>query len=106
MAEQKKAPTVQDLQAQVEALQASLDTVNKLLSAQQPVLQPVKLAQDRDEAFQKKAAEMAKPCTQRTQEEAERRWGNDTPTRYPVAVADVPEIMVPARSPEEAKGRY
>ena len=106
MADEKKPMSdVAQLRAENEVLQNRLATIEKLLAAQQPVLQPIKLIQDRDEEFAERQKWLNKTCQERTQEIARKKW-NDSTTEYPVKVADVPEIMVPARSPEEAKGRY
>jgi hypothetical protein len=108
MADPKK-PEVVDvaaLQTQVSALQDQIANLQKTIAVERPVALPARIAQEREEAFEAMQAELGKSCSQRTQEAAEKLWGADTKTRYVVKVADQPELKIPARSPEEAKGRY
>lgn len=91
--------------SEVEELRHRVAAMEKLLAAQQPVLQPVAQAQEREREVQAKVAELSQSVTGRSQAEARRRW-RDSATEYPVSVADVPEILIPARSPEEARARY
>lgn len=106
MADEKKSP---DRLAQVEAENAALKdrlaNVEKLLAMQQPVTAPIKESMDREAEFELRKNDLSLSVKERTQAIARKRW-TDSKTEYPVQVADVPLFMIPARSPEEAKGRY
>ncbi len=110
MANETKSNTAPQVKASAETdrlaqLEAQIANLQKLLAAQQPVLQPIKLDQDREQELKERQEELSRTCQERTQAIARKMW-QDSPTEYPVRVADVPEIYIPARSSEEAKGRY
>lgn len=100
------SPDVAALIAQVQNLTAQVATLQRAVSAERPYSLPLKQAQDREDEFEKVKAELSKSCLERTQEMAEAKWGKDTKDRYRVKVADQLELLIPARSEEEARGRY
>lgn len=102
--EQAPGERLAQLEQENAALQDRLQNIEKLLAMQQPVTAPIAAQMKREEEFERKKAELSMTCQERTQLEARRRW--QEPTEYKVKVADVPEISIPARSREEAKGRY
>jgi hypothetical protein len=61
---------------------------------------------ERKADLERHKAEVEKPLDQRNQEEADRRWGAETATRFPVKRAWCPLVNIPARSRHEATGRY
>lgn len=99
-------PEVAALVQQVAELSARLAVAERVMSVERPVALPMKLAQEREEEFERMKAELSKPPLQRTQEAAERLWGKDTKDRYSVVVPGHLSLLIPARSEEEAKGRY
>lgn len=107
-----KDPLAQVLAENAE-LKARLTNLEKVLALQIPVTTPLKTMQDRDEWFEQTKDAIDQPCEVRTQIEARRLW--QEATEYPVSVMPVkptgpksgmPAVLVPARSPEEARGRY
>jgi hypothetical protein len=100
------SPDVAALMAKVADLTSQVVNLQRTIAVERPVTLPLKLQQEREEEYERFKAELSKPCQQRTQEEAERLWARDTTARYRVKVADQLELLIPARSPEEAQGRY
>lgn len=97
------------LEAQVAAQSDQVNALMKLLAAQQPVLQPVALEQEREREFQERVKELGKSCLQRTQEFARSQWAKECPMEYPVSMPTNKEqlsLLIPARSSDEARGRY
>lgn len=106
MAKEKEAPErLSQLEQENALLRDRLANIERTLAMQSPVTTPLVREAEREAEFERKKAELGLSCQERTQIEARRRW-KDAPTEYPVKVADVPEIKIPARSPEEAKGRF
>lgn len=100
------SPEVAALIAQVESLTAQVQSLQRTMAVERPLAMPLKIAQDREEQFGRMKAEISKSPLQRTQEAAERLWGKDTNDRYSVQVPGHLSLLIPARSPEEAEGRY
>lgn len=105
-----------DRLAQVEAenaqLRDRLANIEKFLALQAPVTTPIKQAQDRDEEFEKLKKVIVTPAKVQTQNIARRRY-TDSTKEYAIKIVslktgkeEIPEILIPARSVEEAKGRY
>lgn len=112
MAKDTKEATdrVAQLEQENAALHDRLANIEKLLAYQRPVITPLAQELAAEEAFQKKKAELSLSCVERTQAEARKRW-KDSETEILVSVtgspaSGLPEIRIPARSKEEAKGRY
>jgi len=100
------SPDVAALMQQVADLTATVNNLQRTISVERPVAMPLRREQDREEEFERWKAELSKPPQQRTQEAAERLWGKDTKDRYSVQVPGHLSLLIPARSPEEAQGRY
>lgn len=100
------SPDVAALMAKVADLTAQVNNLQRTIAVERPVILPLKVAQEREEEFERRKAELSKSCLERTQNEAERLWAKDSNTRYRCKVADHLELLIPARSEEEAIGRY
>ena len=85
-------------------LEAQIANLQKLLAAQQPLLTPLQEEEVREKFHDAKVKELSLSCQERTQKRARDLWHDST--EYPVKVADVPEIFIPARNELEAQGRY
>jgi hypothetical protein len=100
------AAQVKELIQQNAELAAQVNVLNRTMSVERPMALPLKRAQDREEEYERLKSEYSKTCLQRTQEAADRLWAKDTKDRYRVKVPGHLELLIPARSPEEAEGRY
>lgn len=93
------------LEKQLSDMAAQMAVMQRLLAAQSPVTTPLMQDAEREAEFEKKKEWLTLSCKERTQKMARERW-KDSTTEFVVSVADMPEIYIPARSPEEGKGRY
>lgn len=93
------------LEAENAQLRDRLANIENLLAHQIPVVTPLKIEQDREEQFNRKKAELSDSCQVRSQANARAMWPEEK-TEREVSVADVPAILIPSRSDEEAKARY
>ncbi len=100
------SPDVAALMAQVKDLTAQVANMQRTMAVERPIAVPLRREQEREEEFERMKEELSKPPLQRTQEAAERLWGKDTKDRYAVEVPGHLKLLIPARSPEEAEGRY
>lgn len=98
---QQPAPAQAD---RIAVLEAQIANLQKLLAAQQPLLTPLQEEEVREKFHDAKVKELSLSCQERTQKKAREMWKD--PTEYPVRVADIPEILIPARNEIEAQGRY
>ena len=106
MAKEKEvSDRIASLEQENAILRDRFANIEKMLAMQAPVTTAIVREAEREAEYERKKAELGKSCQERTQIEARRRW-TDASVEYPVKVADVPEIFIPARGPEEAKGRF
>lgn len=108
-----KDARIADLEArlsQMEAMQARMTMMEKVMAMQSPVVTPLAVEAEREKWFQEQKDFLSKTCEERTQIIANQQWKESA--AYSVKLVDTkgvllaPEIKVPSRSKEEAKGRY